>query len=340
VLILDEPTAVLTPGEAGHLFEVLRALAASGKTIIFISHKLKEVREIADQVTVMRDGAVVGTVAGADERTLARMMVGREVFLDVAKPPAQRGRPMLQVRGLSAHRLDDVSFDAYEGEILGVAGVEGNGQTELAEVLAGLRAASAGSAFVDGKVVAGTGHTPDARAARGAGLAHIPEDRLTNGAALGLSVRDNLIVDRYHRAPYQRGGVLQPGAIAENAQRLIESYGVVTQRAETPMGALSGGNMQKVIVARELSAGPRVLIAAQPTRGVDIGATEFIQSQLIAGRGQGMAILLISADLGEVMRLSDRLMVMHNGRIAAIFNQVVGLSEEEIGLYMSGAKTQ
>lgn len=344
IFILDEPTAVLTPTETTDLFNAIHSLVGQGKTVIFITHKLREVLSISNRVTVMRDAHVIGTVntAETDERGLARMMVGREVFMQINKPPVIRGKAVLEVRHLNVSTetgraaLKDVSFNVYAGEILGIAGVEGNGQTELAEVLNGIRPAASGAASVDGHPILGN----DPRKVREAHVAHIPEDRLTDGGALNASIADNLIVDRYYQPPFARSGLLQPAAILANAHQLIKQFNVVTSSAESPLKSLSGGNMQKVIVAREFSADPRLLIAAQPTRGVDIGAIEFIHGQLVEKRTAGLAILLISADLGEVLKLSDRLLVMYNGRIVAIFDQPSQIKEEELGLYMLGAKQQ
>ena len=343
VLILDEPTAVLTPQETHELFAAIRQLVNAGKTVIFISHKLREVMEISDRISVMRDARMVGTVdkRDANEHLLAKMMVGREVFLNIAKPPAQRGPVVLKVRDLEyateagVEVLKQVSFNVYGGEIFGIAGVEGNGQTELVEVIAGLRAPLGGTIELEGKSIAGL----SPRGVRQAGVAHIPEDRLTNGVALESTIQENLIVDRYEREPFTRGGFLRPSEVARNSEALIEQYAIRTPDGTLPVGSLSGGNMQKVVVARELSSRPKLLIAAQPTRGVDIGATEFMHEQLVKARNAGVAILLVSADLSEVMSLSDRLAVMHAGRIVAIFPSTAGLTEEEVGLYMLGTKT-
>ncbi|GIV83361.1 MAG: heme ABC transporter ATP-binding protein [Candidatus Roseilinea sp.] len=343
VLILDEPTAVLTPQETHELFTAIQRLIQAGKTVIFISHKLREVMEISDRISVMRDARMVGTLdkREANERLLAKMMVGREVFLNIEKPPAQRGPLVLNVRNLEyatetgVEVLKGVSLSVYAGEILGIAGVEGNGQTELVEVIAGLRTPLSGVIELNGKSIAGL--TP--RQVRQAGVAHIPEDRLTNGVALTASIQENLIVDRYTREPFTRGGLMRPAAVARNSEALIEAYAIRAPDGSLPVGALSGGNMQKVVVARELSSQPKLLIAAQPTRGVDIGATEFMHAQLVGARNAGVAILLVSADLSEVMSLSDRLAVMHAGRIVALFPSTEGLTEEEVGLYMLGTKT-
>jgi simple sugar transport system ATP-binding protein len=344
VLILDEPTAVLTPQETAELFAAIKQLVSDGKTVIFISHKLREVMEISDRVSVMRDAKMVGTVdtQDASEHLLAKMMVGREVFLQIDKPPAQRGKATLQVRDLEyvseagQEVLRRVSFNVYGGEILGIAGVEGNGQTELVEVLTGLRGSAGGTVTLDDADI--TNRAP--RDVRRAGVAHIPEDRLTNGAAVTASINDNLIVDRYGSAPFAKGLFLSPSAIKEQGDRLIEQYAIRTPDGSVNAGALSGGNMQKVVVARELSSRPKLLIAAQPTRGVDIGATEFMYEQLVKERNAGVAILLISADLAEVISLSDRLAVMKDGHLTAIFPSTEGLTEEEVGAYMLGVKQQ
>ena len=344
ILILDEPTAVLTPKETQDLFNAIRNLVNEGKTVIFITHKLREVLEISDRVMVMRDGQQVGTVETRSTSIpeLAQMMVGREVFMQVDKPAVQPGPPALKVRDLlcanDAGRalVNHVSFDVYEGEILGIAGVEGNGQTELVEALTGLRHATASHVEVDGQSILGR----SARAVREAGIAHIPEDRLTNGLARESSIADNLIVDRYYRPPFGLRGFLSTGVIRQNASDLIRRFGIRAPNGDLPVNSLSGGNMQKVVIAREFSSDPRLLIAAQPTRGVDIGAIEFIHQQLVNKRTEGLAILLISADLQEVMKLADRIMVMYNGEIVGIFANTPTLTEETLGLYMLGARRQ
>ena len=344
ILILDEPTAVLTPSETQDLFAAIRNLVDGGKTVIFITHKLKEVIEISDRVTVMRDARKIGTVetAQTDERELARMMVGREVFMQVDRPQVKRGESVLAVQNLtyaddSGHQLlKQVSFHVYAHEILGIAGVEGNGQTELAEVLTGLRPPTTGEAYINEEQILGRGP----RSVREHQVAHIPEDRLTNGVALTSSIDDNLIIDRYYRQPFTRRGLLDINAIVENGARLIGEFNIIAPNGEIPVNALSGGNMQKVVVARELSSSPELLIAAQPTRGVDIGAIEFIHQELVDQRTRGLAILLISADLQEVMKLSDRIMVMYEGEIVGIFPNDESLTEERIGYFMLGAERQ
>jgi simple sugar transport system ATP-binding protein len=344
ILILDEPTAVLTPRETQDLFRAIRNLVNEGKTVIFITHKLREVMEISDRVTVMRDARTVGTVntAQTSEAELARMMVGREVFMQVDRPPVTRGRPVLDVQNLSYVNengrtlLHNATFKVYESEILGIAGVEGNGQTELVEVLTGLRPATTGEGYVDGRSVLGSGP----RKVREAHCAHIPEDRLTNGVALKASIGDNLIVDRYYRPPLTQMGLLNLSAIRANGQDLIRQFNILAPSADLPVASLSGGNMQKVVLARELSSWPRLLIAAQPTRGVDIGAIEYIHQQLVDQRTNGLAILLVSADLQEVMKLSDRIMVMYEGEIVAIFPNTSDLTEDKLGMYMLGLERQ
>jgi simple sugar transport system ATP-binding protein len=260
----------------------------------------------------------------------------------VDKPPVKRGATVLDVKNLTyaneAGRsvVNNISFKVYGSEILGIAGVEGNGQTELVEVLTGLRPATTGEAIVDGQPILGYGP----RKVREAKVAHIPEDRLTNGVARDATISDNLIVDRYYRPPFSGGTLLAPDTINRSAGELIRQFNILTPSGSVPVGSLSGGNMQKVILAREFSSEPRLLIAAQPTRGVDIGAIEFIHQQLVDKRTEGLAILLISADLQEVMKLSDRIMVMYNGEVAAVFQNTPDLTEEKLGLYMLGAARQ
>jgi simple sugar transport system ATP-binding protein len=344
ILILDEPTAVLTPKETDDLFSAIRHLVNDGKTVIFITHKLREVMEISDRVTVMRDAQKVGTVNTRETSIpdLARMMVGREVFMVVDKPPVKRGKPVLEVRDLTYANesgralVNHVSFNVCQSEILGIAGVEGNGQTELVEVLAGLRNATAGSATIDAQPLLNQGP----RRVRELRVTHIPEDRLSNGVARDGSIADNLIVDRYYRAPFMTFAGLNLNAVRNNGVQMITDFGILAKSPETTVGSLSGGNMQKVIVAREFSSNPRLLIAAQPTRGVDIGAIEFIHQQLVDKRTEGLAILLISADLQEVMKLADRIMVMYNGEIVALLPNTPDLTEQMLGLYMLGAQRQ
>ncbi|HKS69804.1 MAG TPA: ABC transporter ATP-binding protein [Ktedonobacterales bacterium] len=339
ILILDEPTGVLTPQETAELFRVLRGLKAQGKTIVFISHKLQEVLEISDQVTVLRRGKVIGTVPtkSTDEEELARMMVGRAVLLRVEKTPAKPGPVALRVEHLEVKNeqdllaVKDVSFELHSGEILGVAGVEGNGQSELIEALAGTRPVVSGKVYVGERDVTNTG----AREVRDAGMGHIPEDRRGTGLILNYSIADNLIFGRQRQPRFARNGfVLKLTSIYDWAKRLIAEFDVRTPSYETPVRSLSGGNQQKVIVARELGSEPRVLLAAQPTRGVDIGAIEFIHRQLVAQRDAGAAILLVSAELEEIRSLSDRIAVMYEGRIVDIVSPET--SEDRLGLLMTG----
>jgi simple sugar transport system ATP-binding protein len=344
ILILDEPTAVLTPQETQELFKAIRALVDQGKTVIFITHKLREVKEISDRVTIMRAGKIVGTlkIEEVTREGLARMMVGRDVLLSVDKPPSDRGQAVLQVHDLSyvsdtgVQMLKNMSFNVYAGEILGIAGVEGNGQTELVEVLTGLREASTGAAYIDSRDIL----QADPRVVRMAGVAHIPEDRLTNGLALLATIDENLIVDRYFRAPIKKGFRIDQGAVKKLGNRLIEEYDIRTINGQVPVSSLSGGNMQKVIVAREFSSDPKLLIAAQPTRGIDVGATEFVRQELVVKRTEGSAVLLVSADLSEVMSLSDRIIVMYEGEITGVFPDASTVTEEELGLYMLGVQRQ
>jgi ABC-type uncharacterized transport system ATPase subunit len=339
ILILDEPTGVLTPQESAELFGVLRQLVKTGKTIIFISHKLKEVLDISDRITVMRRGKVVGNLitAQTNEQAIARLMVGREVLLRVEKQPAKPGPVALAVEGLTANSdrnvpaLRGVSFELRQGEILGIAGVEGNGQSELIEVLAGTRRSTGGHIRLNGREVTSLG----ARATRRAGIAHIPEDRRGAGLVLNYSVADNLVLGRQRSLQFSwQGLVLRVKAIFAWAKRLIAEFDIRTPSAETMARALSGGNQQKIIVAREMASGPRVLLAAQPTRGVDIGAIEFIHRRIVAQRDEGVAVLLVSAELDEIRSLSDRIAVMYEGRIVSI--EPAETPEERLGLLMTG----
>ncbi len=339
ILILDEPTGVLTPQESTELFGVLRQLVQSGKTIIFISHKLREVLDISDRITVMRRGKVVGHLitSQTNEQEIARLMVGREVLLRVDKAPAEPGPVVLTVDNLTANSdqnvaaLRGVSLEVRQGEILGIAGVEGNGQSELIEVLAGTRRPTGGSIMLGERDITSLG----ARAVRRAGVAHIPEDRRGVGLVLNYSVADNLVLGRQRSDQFSwRGVVLRLQAIAAWARRLIGEFDIRTPSPQTAARALSGGNQQKIIVAREMASQPRVLLAAQPTRGVDIGAIEFIHRRIVAQRDAGAAVLLVSAELDEVRSLSDRIAVMYEGRIVSI--EPADAPEERLGLLMTG----
>jgi simple sugar transport system ATP-binding protein len=324
VLILDEPTAVLTPQEAGDLFRVMRSLATDQHTsIVFITHKLHEVFQVADRIVVLRQGKVVGTLDSPREATgesLAAMMVGRPVLLRVDKGPASPGEIVLSVkdlhvlsdRGLPA--VDGLSLELRAGEILGMAGVQGNGQTELVEALSGLRVPVSGSIALLGRDV--TRSTP--RQLVDSGEAHIPEDRQKHGLVLTYSVADNMVLRTYERAPFARGMQVVREAIVRFAQRLAQEFDIRARSVAVPAGTLSGGNQQKVIVAREFTRGGKLLVAAQPTRGVDVGSTEFIHRKLVEARDSGMAVLLVSAELDEVLSLADRIAVMYRGRIAGV----------------------
>jgi ABC-type uncharacterized transport system ATPase subunit len=339
ILILDEPTAVLTPQEAEELFVIMRSLVAQGKSIIFITHKLREVFEVADRITVLRNGHVVGTTTPdqATRQSLAEMMVGREVILTVDKKPARPGPPVLQVDDLraiddrDAVAVDGASFEVRAGEVLGIAGVQGNGQTELVEVLTGLRAAQGGRVAIGGVDV--THASPRKIAEQGA--AHIPEDRHLHGMVAGYPVADNLILNNYFRAPFARGVVMDNRAIEDNALRLVHEFDIRTPSVYTPGSSLSGGNQQKMVVAREFSRPIKLLIAAQPTRGLDVGSIEFIHNRLVAARDEGVAVLLVSAELDEIMSLSDRIAVMFKGQIIATLDADQA-SREELGLLMAG----
>jgi simple sugar transport system ATP-binding protein len=343
ILILDEPTGVLTPQEVRELFVILRALRDAGRTIIFITHKLEEVLELADRITVMRDGRVTGVVSGADtsKEELARMMVGRDVLLRVEKDEAKPGEPVLKVSGLSAAGrkgtpvLSGIDLEVRSGEVLGIAGVQGNGQTELVEVITGLRRASAGSVTVSG--IETTNRSP--RQVRDLGVAHIPEDRQARGLVLEFTLAENLVLGRHHREPFSRHGLLSLDAIREHAERLIEEHDLRPSDPDVDAGHLSGGNQQKLIVAREFDGGPALLVASQPTRGVDIGAIEFVHTSLLRMRDHGAAVLLISAELTEIMTLADRIAVMYGGRMVAEFDGGA-VSEDELGVAMTGGSAK
>ncbi|MCB0043918.1 MAG: ABC transporter ATP-binding protein [Caldilineaceae bacterium] len=344
LLILDEPTAVLTPQEVDELFVTLRQMALDGHSLIFISHKLHEVLALSDRISVLRNGRLIDSVvnAGVTRSELARMMVGRDVLLERMKGPAiQASRNGLQLdrvaaRGILGNKaLDDVTLTVKAGEILGVAGVSGNGQRELAEVIAGLRPVEQGSVVKSGDDV--TAWSPAQRTA--AGLAYIPEERMHDGVIQSFSVADNLVLQDHTRPPLSRGIFLNFPAISRFSRRLVEEFRVKTPSIDTPVKSLSGGNIQKLILARELARNPDVLVAAQPTRGVDIGATEYIHNRLLAQRGQGTATLLISEDLDEILALSDRIAVIYEGRIMGVVDRDA-TNAEELGLMMAGVTAE
>jgi simple sugar transport system ATP-binding protein len=341
ILILDEPTAVLTPQETEELLDVLQRLTQSGKSIVFISHKLSEVLNVSDRITVLRDGQVIDTIPAGDtnQNDLARMMVGREVLLRVQKQPPRIGEIQLQLDGISALNnrelpaLHNVSLDVRAGEILGVAGVAGNGQSELEEVIAGLRKATSGSISLCGVDV--TNASPGTIGAHG--LAHIPSDRYRMGLLSDFTVAENLVLQRIPETPFTRNGWLNWNAIREEARKLVSAFDVRTPSIETEAGKLSGGNAQKMILARELARSPRVLLAAQPTRGLDISAIEYVHRRLVEQRDAGVAILLFSTELQEIMTLSDRIAVMYEGQIVEVMD-TPDADVHEIGLLMAGMR--
>jgi simple sugar transport system ATP-binding protein len=344
IVILDEPTAVLTPQEAEDLFRIMRDLTARGVSIIFITHKLKEVLAVADRITVMRAGRVINTVkpSETDSAQLANMMVGRQVILTVNKKDHEAAEEILKVEGLSVRDQRDletvhnVSFTVRGGEVLGIAGVQGNGQTELSEALTGLRFPTSGKVTIGGKDL--TGKPP--RIITEAGLAHIPEDRQRHGLVLSYTVADNMALCDYYQIPFSVRGVIQPKALDENSRKLISAYDVRTPSPFVNAGKLSGGNQQKVIVARELSRGNvKLVVANQPTRGLDVGSIEYIHSEIIKMRDRGVAVLLISAELDEIMALSDRIAVMYRGQIVAIVDSKK-TTREQLGLWMAGAHVE
>ncbi len=340
ILIMDEPTSVLTPQEVERLFSTLRSLVEAGLTVIFITHKLDEVLEVSDRVTVLRKGKVVATLptGEADKAMLARLMVGREVVFRLDKGPTKRGEKLLEVRDLRA--LNDrglpairgLSFDLFGGEILGVAGVAGNGQKELVEVLTGLRRATAGRVLFFGKDL--TNRSPSEIAA--AGVAHIPEERLRRGLVPEMSVAENLVLKGYRLPPFSRGLFLNQRAIISHAKEAISAYQIMTPSPNSPAKLLSGGNIQRLILARELSGSPRLIIAAHPTYGLDVGATEQIRGLLLKQRELGAGVLLISEDLEEIMGLSDRILVLFAGQAMGLM-EAEEAAREELGLLMAGA---
>ena len=343
IVVFDEPTAVLTPQEIEEFFRIVDSLKASGRGIVFITHKLKEALRVADRITVLRRGKTVGDAdpAEIDVVELAEMMVGRPVQLVVEKDEADPGDETLRVDDLhvvdeSGRTLvDHVSFSVRAGEIVGVAGVQGNGQTELVEALTGLRDAFGGSITVDGIDL--THASP--REVHDAAVAHIPEDRQRSGLVGDFSVAENMVLTSYHAEPFSRGITMDWGHVRERSAELVEQYDVRTPSIETAAGTLSGGNQQKVIVARELNRDLRLVIASQPTRGVDVGSIEYIHAQIVSARDEGAAVLVVSTELDEVMALADRVVVMYRGRIVADVRRDQ-IDHAEVGLYMAGSKEQ
>jgi len=342
VLIMDEPTAVLAPQEIEDLFRVLRGMAAEGKSVVFISHKLGEVMHIADRITVLRKGSVTASGIKPAETSvadLAHLMVGRTVFLGVDKEPQQPGEVVLSVEGVSAENdkglpaLRNVSFEVRAGEILGIAGVAGNGQRELAEVITGLRKCNSGHVIVRGQEIS----NQSARIAIEGGVAHIPEDRREMGTAPNLSITDNLILKAYRKPPIARGLAIDHLVAEKHARELKDRYQIIAPSVETAVRFLSGGNLQRVILAREISAGPGLMIAMQPTRGLDVGAIEGVQRLILDLRRSGTAILLVSEELDEILSLSDRVAVLYDGQIVGeIAGSVCDEDRDRIGLMMTG----
>jgi ABC-type uncharacterized transport system ATPase subunit len=342
ILILDEPTAVLTPQEASELFAITRSLQADGRSIIFISHKLNEVLEIADRITVLRQGKQVDTVPreGATPEGLAKLMVGREVVLRVDKTKGEPGETLLAVKELSV--LDDrdlpacrgVTFEVKAGEIVGLAGVDGNGQSELIDALTGLRKVEAGQIVVGGKDMTNA----RARDSLDLGVGHIPEDRQVRGLVLDFTLAENLALHDFRKEPDSKWGWLYPRRLIQRATGLLKEFDVRGGGPRTLAASLSGGNQQKVVIAREVSRDPNLLVAAQPTRGLDVGAIEFVHRRLVQERDEGRAILLVSFELDEILSLSDRILVIYEGRIVGEYAPDV--SEEELGFAMTGGKKQ
>jgi simple sugar transport system ATP-binding protein len=337
LLILDEPTAVLTPQETDELIAVMRSLKESGKSIVFITHKLREVKAVADRITVIRRGRTVGTASPeTSEEDLAAQMVGRSVSLTVDKPPAAPGAAVLEVVGLVVdddrgyRAVDGVTFTVHAGEVLGVAGVQGNGQTELVEAIMGLRPVLTGDVTLVGERITGR---PTKRVLR-AGVGYVPENRSVDGLVKEFSVAENLVLDMYDQPPYGKGLVLWPEAITTSARERIDQFDVRTSSATAAVGTLSGGNQQKVIVAREMSRPLKAFVASQPTRGVDVGSIEFIHRRILHEREIGTAVLLVSSELDEVIGLADRIAVMYRGKVLAVVPP--DTPREDIGLLMAG----
>ena len=342
ILILDEPTAVLTPQETKELFEQLKLLREAGHTIIFISHKLNEVKYLCDRVTIIRHGRTMGThnVADVTEADISRLMVGADVELTISKTEAKPKDAVLRVKNLITYNevgkktLNGVSFTVREGEILGIAGVEGNGQRALINMITGFGEGGSGEVSINGKDI----RSLNIKQLRQEGLVHVPEDRNVMGVAKNMSIRENLIADKISLPKYNKGVTLNDEAIDADTQQWIKDFDVVCSGSEQPVGMLSGGNVQKVVVARELTSYTKLIVCDQPTRGIDVGATEFIRKRLVQKRDEGNAVLLVSADLGEVMNLSDKLIVMYGGEIVAYFPDVTDITEEDLGFYMLGIK--
>lgn len=343
ILILDEPTAVLTPQETVEIFEELKHLRKMGHTVVFISHKLNEIKEICDRITIMRDGRTIAirNVADVSEQEISRLMVGRDVFLKTDKKTARPGKPQLRVENVSycdpagQSILKDVSLTVRKGEILGIAGIEGNGQNELSELITGMMKLQTGSITIgDSDIKKDT-----VRQIRERKVSHISQDRMTYGVVGDAGVGDNIMADRYYKKEYKKGVLLDRKKMESETDRLIAQYGVKCDDREQPVRMLSGGNMQKVVVAREFSSKPELVIANQPTRGIDVGAAEFVHKKLVELRDEGAAVLLISADLTEIIDLSDSVIVLHDGAVAAYFPEAAKIDPVVMGEYMLGIKT-
>ncbi|PKO17841.1 MAG: heme ABC transporter ATP-binding protein [Chloroflexi bacterium HGW-Chloroflexi-10] len=343
ILIFDEPTAVLTPQEADELFVIMHELVNQGKSIIFITHKLREVLDVADRIMVVRRGKIVGETkpAEADQNQLASMMVGRAVQLDIDKIPAKLGDVVLSVNDLvvtdeqNQVTVDSISLEVRAGEILGIAGVQGNGQTELVEAITGLRKPISGAILLLDQDIS---HSSP-RHITELGIAHVPEDRQKDGLVLSFPIYENMVLCTYYTPPFAKGINLDYKKIYENADKLIKDFDVRTPNAQTNVGSLSGGNQQKVIIARELSRPIKFLVASQPTRGLDVGSIEYIHSRIIQKRDEGCAVMVVSPELDEIMQLSDRIAVMYRGKVLAILD-ADKVTKEEIGLYMAGITPQ
>lgn len=346
LLILDEPTAVLTPQETQELFEQLVEMRKNGLTIIFISHKLNEVKKICDRMTIMRAGRSMGTydVQSLTTAQISNLMVGRDVVLKINKAPARPQKVCLAVKELTAwnsqqrQTLDAVSFALRKGEILGIAGVEGSGQKDIVDLVTGLKKLKKNNGKITINGVDAAGLSISARRAKG--LAYIPEDRITYGVARNMSIKNNLIASWYNAPQFNGRLLMKMRAVNQNAKAAVGNYGIRCSSAEQPVGLLSGGNMQKVVVARELAGTPEILVAEQPTRGVDVGAIEFIHSKLVEIRDAGCGVLLVSADLNEILELADSIIVLCQGKITAYISDVKNTSESELGYYMLGVNQQ
>jgi len=340
VLVFDEPTAVLTPQEVEEFFGIVRGLRDAGKAIVFITHKLKEVLEISDRISVLRRGKVVGTVDPAETspESLAELMVGRPVDLVVDKEPSSPKATILEVEDLfvadsrEQMTVEGISFEVKAGEIVGIAGVQGNGQTELVEAITGMRVVSAGMLRLDGEDV--TAQSP--RGIHSRGVAHIPEDRQRRGLVMNFTITENMILDTYYAEPYSSGIVMHWDAAAAATETLVEQFDVRTPSISIPASNLSGGNQQKVIVAREFSRDVKLVVASQPTRGLDVGSIEYIHSRIVQARDEGAAVLIVSTELDEVMALADRLLVMFAGKVVAELDPKQ-VTNADVGLYMAGA---